>query len=239
MPESITAMASQPGSERVEQSVENWKRKLLDLSKRNRLLNFKPNKVSTVTVVDELPAEVFRQLYLEGKGMRFRSLPEKTSESAVDPDTLDLEFDEVLKELASAASYEEPADDGRPALRHTDEWLQTNITAERLNHSLRRIADQAELILDEQGVNTLFLSLGMLRFYEAEASADLRRAPLLLLPVQLERSSARSAYVLRPRTQPGCSASCRRSSPGWQGSAMRRHTRSRWVKRVPVRFGRK
>jgi hypothetical protein len=52
-------------------------------------------------------------------------------------------------------------------------------------------------VLEEQGVNTLFLSLGMLHFYEAESSNDLRRAPLLLRPVQLERSSARAAYTLR------------------------------------------
>src|SRR5258708_24391531 len=58
--------------DRVKASIENWKRKLLDLSKRNRALNFKVNKVSTITIVDEQPAEVFRQLYLKEQSMRFR-----------------------------------------------------------------------------------------------------------------------------------------------------------------------
>ncbi len=51
-------------NQRVAASLENWKRKLLDLSKRNRALNFKMSKVSSIAIVDEQPAEVFRQLYL-------------------------------------------------------------------------------------------------------------------------------------------------------------------------------
>ena len=38
---------------RLTASAENWRRKLLDLTKRNRALNFKPAKVSTIAVVDE------------------------------------------------------------------------------------------------------------------------------------------------------------------------------------------
>ena len=47
-------------NERLLATVNTWKSKLLDLSKRNRALNFKINKVSTVTIVDELPTEIFR-----------------------------------------------------------------------------------------------------------------------------------------------------------------------------------
>jgi very-short-patch-repair endonuclease len=186
---------------RVEQNLEGWKRKLLDLSKRNRLLHFRPTKVSTVTVVDELPVEVFRQLYLDGRAMRFRPAPDRAAAAAPAgngaPDLWDDADGEEIVEALLPPPEDEPAGEGRPARRHTDDWLQTTLTADRLNHSLRRIADQAQLTREEQGVNTLFLSVGMLHFYEAEASTDLRRAPLLLVPVTLERSSARSAYTLR------------------------------------------
>src|SRR5207244_2210647 len=63
-------------NQRVAASLENWKHKLLDLSKRNRALNFKMSKVSTIAVVDEQPAEVFRQLYLRERPMRFKAAPE-------------------------------------------------------------------------------------------------------------------------------------------------------------------
>ena len=70
------ASSSANSNERVTASIENWKRKLLDLTKRNRALNFKMSKVSTIAIVDERPAEVFRQLYLRERSMRFKAAPE-------------------------------------------------------------------------------------------------------------------------------------------------------------------
>ncbi|HYX43086.1 MAG TPA: DUF4011 domain-containing protein, partial [Pyrinomonadaceae bacterium] len=58
------------------------------------------------------------------------------------------------------------------------------------------IADQAQASIEEQGVNTLFLALGMLHYREAAAAAEVFRAPLVLLPVTLQRKSARAGYTL-------------------------------------------
>ena len=63
--------------QRIAATIDHWKRKLLDLSKRNRALNFRMNRVSTVAVADEQPAEIFRRLYLQGKPMRFRAAEEE------------------------------------------------------------------------------------------------------------------------------------------------------------------
>lgn len=60
---------------RIASSADNWKRRLLDLTKRNRALNFKLTKVSTVAVVDEQPAQIFRQLCLLEKPMQLTSRP--------------------------------------------------------------------------------------------------------------------------------------------------------------------
>src|SRR3982750_464328 len=62
---------------RLAATIDNWKRRLLDTTKRNRALNFRPNKVTTITIVDEQPAEVFRQLYIQGQQMRFRPAPQE------------------------------------------------------------------------------------------------------------------------------------------------------------------
>src|SRR5439155_22933200 len=40
-------------------------------------------------------------------------------------------------------------------------------------------------------------ALGMLNWYEADSSQELRRAPLLLIPVALERSNARERFHIR------------------------------------------
>src|SRR6185437_5352803 len=73
--------------------------------------------------------------------------------------------------------------------RYTDDVLQTASTPEALDRSLRRLDEQARLTMDEQGVNTLFLTLGMLDYTESESSDETFRAPVVLLPVVLERKS--------------------------------------------------
>src|SRR3712207_4074012 len=76
------APAPEGDDARVAATIQNWKRKLLDVSKRNRALNFKPNKVTTLAIVDELPAEAFRQRYLREKPMKFRPAPPKPDAQA-------------------------------------------------------------------------------------------------------------------------------------------------------------
>ena len=59
-------------NERFLATVNAWKSKLLDLSKRNRALNFKVNKFSTVTIIDELPTEIFKLLCGQKKSLKFK-----------------------------------------------------------------------------------------------------------------------------------------------------------------------
>src|SRR2546422_3106153 len=73
--------------EQIGAKLTHWKRRLLDLSKRNRLLNFKVTPVSTVAVVDEEPAEIFRRLWLKDGTMRFKAsgTPQTQSTDGRDP----------------------------------------------------------------------------------------------------------------------------------------------------------
>lgn len=196
---------SQPPSSEVQArlsaTIANWKRKLLDLTKRNRALNFKPTRVSTIAIVDEQPAEVFRHIYLEEGTMRFKADPTKPAKTlrAEKRGNLTVEF-EINGEPADFDSEREqalefvPYDPGAVDERHRDDWLQTDLAADALDHALRRIDDLARMSIEEQGVNTLFLALGMLHYNESRDSEKWLRAPLVLLPVQLERRSARAGF---------------------------------------------
>ena len=62
----------------VADRLEEQRQKLLDLTRRNRLLNFRPTRRTTVRVVDELPSELFRQLALAGKTFGFLPDPAQT-----------------------------------------------------------------------------------------------------------------------------------------------------------------
>ena len=54
----------------------------------------------------------------------------------------------------------------------------------------------AATFAEEQGVNTLYLALGFLKWFEAESSDRERYAPLILIPVKLDRKSANARFTL-------------------------------------------
>ena len=83
------------------------------------------------------------------------------------------------------------------SVNFTDDVLQTNSSAEKLDNSLRRLEEQARTIVEEQGVNALFLALGMLHYKEGKDSEVFFKAPLILVPVELHRKSAREGFVIK------------------------------------------
>jgi hypothetical protein len=143
---------------------------LLDLSLRNPLLNYRP-RVRALEFVGESPADLFRILVREGRAMAF--LPAAVEDPATTPSS----------EL--------------PEANPTDTKLQTSLPADQLQARLLAISYAARTAVEEQGVNTLFLALGLLTWYEDDRSEKLLRAPLVLVPVELERSSARERFRLR------------------------------------------
>ena len=154
---------------------------LLDLSLRNPLLNYRLLRTRGVEVVDELPPEVFRIMVQEGKAMSF--LPRTEPDDGPSPEGL-------------GQPAEEAGEDGPPE-RHTDTRLQTAVSSVELQTRLLSTYLLANTFIQEQGVNTLFLALGMVNWYESDSSQDVRRAPLVLVPVELERSNVRDRFRLR------------------------------------------
>jgi len=79
----------------------------------------------------------------------------------------------------------------------SDTKLQTAEEEEKLQARLLNTYYFARTSVEEQGVNILYLALGMLRWKEAADDEETRSAPLLLVPVTLERSSAQERFRLR------------------------------------------
>ena len=134
--------------------------------------------------------------------MRFKAAPTTAGDKVgeqdeqavfdIESDEEPLEFESESERTLAFAPYDRAAIDER----HSDGWLQTRLTPEALDHSLRRIEEQARSTIEEQGVNTLFVALGILHYRESRDSDTCAKAPLVLLPVELARKSARSGYSL-------------------------------------------
>jgi hypothetical protein len=73
----------------------------------------------------------------------------------------------------------------------------TPYTAEQLQVRLLNTYYTARTFLEEQGVNILYVALGFLEWREVETAETVRRAPLLLVPVEISRSDVRSQFRLR------------------------------------------
>ena len=173
--------------------LELARKDLLDLGLRNPLINYR-TRVRKIDIVDELATEIHRILVTEGKPMTFspslaRSLD---TEESVGLDYLD-QSDPGWKTV-----FAEPSDTDESGLakRHIDTKLQTRLAPSSLHAKLLTLHNDAQTYIEEQGVNILFLALGFLHWYESESSNDEHRAPLLLVPVELARTSVRERFHL-------------------------------------------
>ena len=174
----------------VAQKLEESRRDVLDLSLRNSLLNFRPSGRLGVEVVDELSSEIYRILVHERRIMYFLPAPEQKSKSEAEYKNDEFPF-ELLTLLA-----EPEIDSDEPADRHLDNKLQTSQQKPTLTRRLTQTYRHARLSIQEQGVNTLYLALGLLRWYESDSSEQERAAPLILIPVRLDRSDVRHSFKL-------------------------------------------
>ena len=169
---------------------------LLDLSARNRLLNvpLRTRNNRAIEIVDEKTAEIFRTLD-DGKAMSFLPGVQLSDEDKAELEPGDTETGGIPQ------PGDEAVDAKGRAARHTDLKLQTRLTSEGLQKRLFDIWYDAETLEQEQGVNILYLALGLLRWYDSDAADTPRHAPLALLPVRLERSSAADRFRLKGRDE--------------------------------------
>ena len=159
--------------------IEASRKELLDLGLRNPLLNYRTLKSRGVEVVDEIPATVFDILVHKERRMSFLPRPNDDEDYKLGQPEYEDDNPDVL------------------ARRYTDSRLQTNDPSHRLQSRLLNTYHTANTVIQEQGVNTLFIALGMVEWYESDDSEIERRAPLVLIPVSLERANVRAPFRVK------------------------------------------
>ena len=153
--------------------IERWQSKLLDLSLRNRLLNF---RATSQTVPCRVPdVALLEDALAAGKQFKIVSLMD---EEPTDGHRISAEERETMLSDAVRDAYERGQVSIPLDRRETDKRLLT-------------LFRKAKSDLAEGGTNTLFLAAGSLRWRRTGETRSYR-APLLLIPIKLERRSARS-----------------------------------------------
>lgn len=162
--------------------IDRWQKKLLDLTLRNRLLNFPDSKKTIPFLCTDIA-------YLEdrlanGAAIRIISLPEQNPLGERDAT--------IYREV-----HGRDLQRGFAAEALLRDELPSPLEAQQLEARLIDLYRQVRNDFAEGGANTLFLAVGFLRWRKKPEDERSYRAPLLLVPVKLERRSASSRFTIR------------------------------------------
>ncbi|MCF8208257.1 MAG: DUF3320 domain-containing protein [Rhodoferax sp.] len=163
--------------------LSNWKSKLLDLTLRNRLLNFKSTKSTLQFIAPNLTG--LEDALSDGSEFKIRPLP------AI------MEGNDPRSAKVHASKSGRTALDDMALEALANKELLANINQDLLDGILLTIFNAARTGLEEGGANTLFLAVGLLEWTETEEAESKHLAPILLVPVTLERQSVRSGFRMR------------------------------------------
>lgn len=165
----------------AEGRIERWQRKLLDLSLRNRLLNFRTSKQTVPFLCPRLSQ--LEDLLASGGKVTVISLAEQNPKGARDPAT---HYQKTQLDLDQEFATQ--------ALQRCE--LAADLGTDELSARLTELYRRARNDLAEGGSNTLFLAIGFLRWKRSATDSVAYSAPLLLIPVRLLRASAVSCFQL-------------------------------------------
>jgi very-short-patch-repair endonuclease len=174
-------MDTESSSELTRKALLKVRQKLLDLSKRNRLLNFKETARS-IRIINGIPEQAFKTLVTETKGMSLLY-----DEGGGIEESSEISQGEFAIRANDSIQFDKDEKKQIDQNQHYDLNLQTPYTATILERRCGRLLKDARTAIEETGSNFLFLSIGFLEWYEDDESDISYRAPLILIPVQLER----------------------------------------------------
>lgn len=151
----------------IDQKLEAWKSKLLDLGKRNRLLNYHDTKRSSLRIKNPTIFALWDSFVENEMPLEF---PYYDDEHLSD-------FENGNSEVSEAS-------------------IVTNQTIREQQKTLRSLREKAKTAMEEQGVNILYLTFGFLRWRENEHSEQYLLSPIVLVPVTLALESITSPFIL-------------------------------------------
>ncbi|MDF2675986.1 MAG: helicase related protein [Bacillota bacterium] len=147
--------------------IEIWKKRLLDIDKSNKLINFKETKKSNLTITTPDLSNLYNSLVVEEKSLSF-SHPLKT--------IIDENGEEVSVSIVKGD-------------------IVTNKILNEQQKILKLLRAKSKISIEEQGINTLYLTFGMLLWNDLNNNEKIS-SPVILVPVDLTQVSINEPYYL-------------------------------------------
>jgi very-short-patch-repair endonuclease len=167
-------------------ALEQARRDLIDLTRRNRLLHapLEGRRPWCLALSGQTADDLFAKLYRQEnfRGYAFDARKD--------------EADEQKSLTISSSEQTDVAPQASPTRRFR---LQTRLAHDKLQKRLAKIFREERTLEEEQGLSTLYLALGFLKWFDSEQSSEESFAPLLLVPVTMARVGGSDGYLLRGR----------------------------------------
>ncbi|MGL4669848.1 MAG: DUF4011 domain-containing protein [Methanobacteriaceae archaeon] len=209
-------------SNNIKKEFKRLRKNLLDLSSRNQLLNFKPRS-RTIEVENHSPSSIYQSLILQKKTLKFIANKKAKSNSkfdnngTTDNNNNNIDNENKIGDGDNSTNNNninnkynnnngDSQDKGREIWRipkldlkifgDNNKTIKTNLTATELQKRLFYINQQAKMMLQEQGYNILYIAIGFLEWKGGFKPNEVKKAPLILIPVTLERKKIGKSFSL-------------------------------------------
>lgn len=162
-------------------TIEGWQNSLVGMDRRNKLLNFKHTRTSTLELVDRSPTDIVADLR---RGWYLRHTPAPPVADSPNAGS------------ASTDAEPEERDTDHPGTEplSADEVRTTKKSAAELNNALRSLHRASTAAYLDRGLWILYAGVGILKWIDVDEGVN--ESPLVLVPTALERTGAQARHRL-------------------------------------------
>ena len=164
----------------VLEDILTWKNRLLDLSKKNNLINYKDNKTTTLEILKPDFYDAFKKI-TSSKQTFIYDTKEDFSLEVLDTDTSsDKDKTSFLNKYSKKVTTQELL------------LFNANSSSKRV---LRTLKNKSLDAITERGVNILYAAFGLARWNEEVDKKTFYLSPLILIPIKLNNASSNSFSI--------------------------------------------
>ncbi len=163
----------------LDKKLEYWEHQLLDLGKRNKMINYRETKRTTIKLAEPSFDALYKRLAINEETLTFQR--------PVDRET-DIRVFSILSLLENMSA----------PLPVTIGDIKTEGSIIERQRTLKNLRSKSRLAQEEQGTNILYLSFGFIEWKDGKgASAQWIKSPLILVPAVLALEALNAPYTLK------------------------------------------
>lgn len=172
--------------------IEKWKKQLLDIGKQNRLIHYRETKRGSLRIVSPDLDYIYEQLVGQKGTLVFernqKEIEVEEERQYRKPGKLPTDLQQAISIAREVAKKVKEENENVPC-------IVSNRTEPEEKHILKLLRDKAKTAMEEQGVHTLYLAFGFLKWKE-HGNDSVYHAPLVLVPVTVNQQSIHAPYEM-------------------------------------------